>query len=99
NQWTQVAVVMDGRQGILYVNGQAVAVNNSVNLLPSDLGAVNCNLRKSAFATDPYFAGRLSAFRLNSSPLSLAAIIAPIPAITQPTNGSLFAGGQIVDYA
>ena len=39
NTWTHVAVTLDGRQGILYLNGQAVAVNNSVNLLPSDLGA------------------------------------------------------------
>jgi hypothetical protein len=99
NQWTQLAVVMDGRQGILYLNGQAVAVNNSVNLLPSDLGATNCNFGKSAFSADPYFGGRLSAFRLNSSPLSLAAIVAPVPAITQPTNGALFAGGELVSYA
>ena len=44
DQWTQVAVVMDGRQGMLYLNGNAVAVNNSVDLLPSDIGATNCGL-------------------------------------------------------
>ena len=99
NTWTHVAVVMDGREGILYVNGNAVAVNNSVNLLPSDIGSTNCNLGKSQFPADPYFNGRLSAMRLNSLPLSLAQIIAPLPAISAPTNGSLFAGGAPLDFA
>ena len=71
NQWTHVAVVMDGRQGILYLNGSAVAVNNSVNLLPSDIAPTNCNFGKSQFSNDPYFNGRLSAMRLNSSALPL----------------------------
>jgi hypothetical protein len=99
NQWTHVAVVMDGRQGILYLNGSAVAVNNSVNLLPSDIASTNCNFGKSQYPSDPYFNGQLSAMRLNSSALSLAEIIAPTPAITQPTNGSLFAGGQTLSFA
>jgi arabinan endo-1,5-alpha-L-arabinosidase len=99
NQWSYVAVVMDGRQGTLYLNGSAVAVNNSVNLLPSDIAPTNCNFGKSQYPTDPYFNGRLSAMRLNSSALSLAEIIAPTPVITQPTNGSLFAGGQALSFA
>jgi arabinan endo-1,5-alpha-L-arabinosidase len=99
NQWTHLAVVMDGRQGILYVNGNAVAVNNSVNLLPSDIGATNCNFGKSQFSADPYFNGRLSALRLNSAALSLAQLRAPVPVMTQPTNGSLFAGGQALNFA
>jgi hypothetical protein len=99
NRWTHLAVVMDGRQGILYVNGNAVAVNNSVNLLPSDIAATNCNFGKSQFVADPYFNGRLSAMRLISSALSLAQLVAPVPIMTQPTNGSLFAGGQALTYA
>jgi hypothetical protein len=98
-QWEHVAVVMDGRQGILYLNGNAVAVNNSVNLLPSDIGSTNCNFGKSEFTADPYFNGRLSALRLNSSALSLARLIAPLPVITQPTNGALFAGGTALNFA
>lgn len=99
NQWTHLAVVLDGRQGILYLNGNSVAVNNSVNLLPSDLASTNCNFGKSQFPADPYFNGRLSAIHLNSSALSLAQLVAPLPAITQPTNGSLFAGGQALGFA
>lgn len=99
SQWLHFAVVMDGRQGILCLNGNAVAVNNSVNLLPSDIGSTNCYFGRSEFPADPYFNGRLSALRLNSSALSLLQIIAPQPVITQPVEGSLFAGGQQLDFA
>lgn len=99
NQWAHVAVVMDGRQGILYLNGNAVAVNNSVNLLPSDLGPTNCYFGRSEFPADPYFNGRMSAMRLNSSALSRAQIVAPTPVITQPTNGTLFAGNSTINFA
>ncbi|HVM47270.1 MAG TPA: LamG-like jellyroll fold domain-containing protein, partial [Candidatus Acidoferrum sp.] len=51
-QWTHIAVVMDGRQGTLYLNGSAVAVNNSVNLLPSDVASTNCNFGKSQYPGD-----------------------------------------------
>jgi hypothetical protein len=74
-------------------------VNNSVNLLPSDIASTNCNLGKSQFPNDPYFNGRLSSIRLNSTALSLSQILAPVPAITRPTNGSLFSGGQALNFA
>ena len=99
NQWTHVAVVMDGRQGLLYFNGSAVAVNNSVNLLPSDLGATNCYLGRSEFSADPYFNGRLSALRLNSAAVPIAQLVAPAPMLDQPTNGSLFIGGAPILFA
>jgi Glycosyl hydrolases family 43/Concanavalin A-like lectin/glucanases superfamily len=99
NQWTHVAVVMNGREGILYINGQEVAVNDSVNLLPSDIGATNCNFGKSQFSADPYFNGRLSDMELNSAALPVGQIIGPSAAITRPAPGTLFAGGQTVDFA
>ena len=98
-QWNHIAVVLDGREGILYLNGNAVAVNNGVNLLPSDIGSTDCYFGKSQFPSDPTFNGRLSAMRLDSSAEPLAQIIAPVPAITQPTNGTLFAGGWLLDFA
>src|SRR6185437_1809327 len=98
-QWTHVAVVMDGNEGILYLNGQAVAVNNSVNLLPSDITPTNCYFGRSEFSADPYFNGRMSALRLNSSALSLAQMIAPQPVITLPATGSLFTGGEQLNFA
>ena len=99
NQWTHMAVVMNGREGLLYLNGQAVAVNNSVNLLPSDIGATNCNFGKSQFSTDPYFTGRMSDLSLNSSALPVGIMIGPVATILQPAAGALFAGGQTVNFA
>jgi len=99
NQWVPFAVVMNGREGILYVNGAAVAVNNSVNLLPSDLAPTNVNLGKSKYPTDPYFNGRLSDVRLNSAAVPLAQMLSPLPAILQPSDFSLFAGGTIINYS
>lgn len=97
--WTHVAVALDGRQGILYVNGKAVAVNNSINLLPSDLGANNNNFGKSQFTADPYFNGELDSVKVNSRTLSPAAIFAPTVAITQPALGALYSGGSAIAYA
>ncbi len=93
NRWVQVAVTMNGREGILCLNGDAVGVNNSVNLLPSDIAGTNCVLGKSQFSADPYFDGQISAVRLNSKVLSRAELVAPQPLILQPTNTTKFAGG------
>ncbi len=99
NQWIPFAVVMNGREGILYLNGTAVAVNNSVNLLPSDLAPTKVNLGKSEFSADPYFNGRLSDVRLNSAAVPMAQLLAPLPTITQPVDLSLFAGGSPIDFS
>jgi arabinan endo-1,5-alpha-L-arabinosidase len=99
NQWTLVSVVMDGREGILYLNGSAVAVNNSVNLLPSDIGGAQCYLGKSQYPTDPTFYGMMSDLSLNSSPLSLTELIAPVPTIVLPTNGTLYSNGSTLTYS
>ena len=99
SQWVPFVVVMDGKEGILYLNGAAVAVNNSVNLLPSDLDPTNVNLGKSEFPADPYFNGRLSDVRLNSAAVPLAQLLAPLPAIMQPSDLSLFAGGSPIDFS
>jgi len=98
-QWVHVAVTLNGREGILYLNGDAVAVNNSVNLLPSDIAGTNCVLGRSQFSADPYFDGRLSALRLNSRVLSRAELVAPQPIILQPTNTTKFAGGTSLGFA
>lgn len=99
NQWVPFAVVMNGREGILYLNGTAVAVNNSVNLLPSDLASTNVNFGKSEFPADPYFNGRLSDLRLNSAAVPFSQLLAPLPAILEPTNSALFAGGSPIDFS
>jgi hypothetical protein len=70
NTWTHVGIVMDGRESILYLNGNAVAVNNSVNLLPADVVANKCYFGRSEFGADPYLNGQLDSVYLNSSPLT-----------------------------
>lgn len=92
--WTSFSVVMNGREGVLYVNNQAVGVNNSVNLLPSDIGAGAGYLGKSDFPADPYFAGEMSDFALNSQPLTLA----EINAVRVALKASLSAGSLVLSW-
>jgi hypothetical protein len=99
NQWVPFAVVMNGKEGILYLNGSAVAVNNSINLLPSDLVPSNVNLGKSEFPADPYFDGRLSDVRLSSAAVPFTQMLAPLPAIVEPSDLSLFVGGSPIDFS
>jgi len=98
-QWVHVAVTMNGREGILYLNGNAVGVNNSINLLPSDIAGTNCTFGKSQFSADPYFDGQLSAMRLDSRVLSRAELLAPQPLILLPANTTRFAGGTWLGFA
>src|ERR1700690_3869783 len=70
NVWTHVAVTLDGRQAVMFINGQAIAVNSSVNLLPSDvLGPANY-LGRSQFTAgpnpDPYFSGQMDSVQISS---------------------------------
>ena len=97
--WTHLAVVFDGKQGILYTNGRVAVVNHSINLLPSDANATRGYLGKSQFSADAYFHGQLDAFRLNSLPLAPAALFAPRPVIALPVPGTLFAGGDVITYS
>ncbi|HXU77878.1 MAG TPA: LamG-like jellyroll fold domain-containing protein, partial [Methylomirabilota bacterium] len=97
NVWTHVAVSLDGRQGILYINGRAVTVNNSVNLLPSDVAATKNYFGKSQFIADAYFNGQLDSVKINARALSSQAITAPVPLITLPVVGALYQGGGTVD--
>lgn len=96
--WTHVAVVLDGRQGILYTNGYPAAINYSVNLLPSDIPATRNYFGRSQFSGDAYFNGRLDSIRLDSRGLSPAELFAPAPVIAQPALGTLYSGGQAVSY-
>jgi len=76
NVWTHVAVTLDGRQAILFINGQAVAVNASVNLLPSDVAGSANYLGDSQFSADPYFNGQVDSVQISSQTLPLEQITA-----------------------
>jgi hypothetical protein len=76
NVWTHVAVALDGRQAVMYVNGQAVAVNSSVNLLPSDVSGSANYLGRSQFTADPYFSGQMDSVQIASLNLPIEQITA-----------------------
>jgi hypothetical protein len=69
NTWTHFAVTLDGGEGILYLNGRAEAVNNCIDLLPADLGAVNLYFGRSQYSADPYLNAQIDSFRLHSEAL------------------------------
>ncbi|WP_433943977.1 family 43 glycosylhydrolase [Paenibacillus sp. SN-8-1] len=59
NEWSHVAVTLEGNTGKLYVNGKLVATNTGMSFNPKELKAVEAYLGKSRFAADAYFGGRL----------------------------------------
>ncbi|RAR42891.1 family 43 glycosylhydrolase [Paenibacillus sp. MDMC362] len=64
NEWTHVAVTLQGDAGKLYVNGQVVASGDHMKLNPNELLATEAYLGKSRFAADPYFNGSLDEVRI-----------------------------------
>ena len=80
NRWTHLAVALDGRQAIIFMNGRAVAVNSSVNLLPSDVIGTANYLGRSQFAVasppDPYLNGRLDSVQIAAQCLPIEQITA-----------------------
>jgi hypothetical protein len=99
NVWTHLAVVLDGKQGILYLNGEAVAINNGVNLLPADVAASGCWLGRSHYPADAYFNGWLDSLRLNSRALPPEELFAPTPVLLQPAVSRLFSGGDQISFS
>jgi hypothetical protein len=85
NVWTHMAVALDGRQAVMFVNGQAVAVNASVNLLPSDVAGTANYLGRSQFA-DPYFSGQMDSVQISSQTLPIEQITASSIGLSPATS-------------
>lgn len=68
NTWCHVAVTLDGHEGVMYLNGEAVATN-SVTIRPWEMQARTNDIGRSKFA-DPGFAGCISSFRIFANALS-----------------------------
>jgi hypothetical protein len=71
-----VAVALDGWQAVMFVNGQAVSVNASVNLLPSDVAGSANYFGRSQFSADPYFNGEMDSVEVSSLTLPIEQITA-----------------------
>jgi Glycosyl hydrolases family 43/Concanavalin A-like lectin/glucanases superfamily len=87
NVWTHVAVTLDGRQAVLFVNGQAVAVNSSVNLLPSDVLGPENFLGRSQSPANPYFSGQMDSVQISSQALPIEQITASSINISSTGSG------------
>ncbi len=74
--WTHVAVTLNGSEAVMYVNGQAVAVNASVYALPSDVAGTQNFLGRSQFSSDPYFNGQMDSVQISSRTLPVEQITA-----------------------
>jgi len=68
NTWCHVAVTLDGEQGIIYFNGEAVA-SNSITIRPWEIQAQNNYIGKSQWP-DPGFEGCIASFRVFADALS-----------------------------
>jgi hypothetical protein len=86
NTWTHVAVAIDGRQAVMFVNGQAVAVNASVNLLPSDVAGAANYLGRSQFS-DPLYYGQMDSVQIASRTMTVEEITASSLGITNGPSG------------
>ncbi len=70
--WCHVAVTLDGEQGVIYFNGEAVA-SNSVSIRPWEIQARNNYVGKSQWP-DPGFDGRIASFRVFAHALTPAEV-------------------------
>lgn len=59
NEWTHVAVTLEGNTGKLYVNGEVVTTSDQMTFNPKELATTDAYLGKSRYAADPYLNGSL----------------------------------------
>lgn len=69
--WKHVATVLSGTTAILYEDGKEIARNDNVTLKPSSLGQTTGNyIGRSLYASDAYFKGQVSDFRIYNRALA-----------------------------
>ncbi|MCM3781771.1 family 43 glycosylhydrolase [Neobacillus mesonae] len=70
NEWTHVAVTMEGNTGRLYLNGEVVASSNQITFNPNELTTTDAYLGKSRYAADPYLNGSLDEVKVFNKALT-----------------------------
>ncbi len=68
DEWTHIAVTLDGEKGVIYVNGEKVESSN-INYVPNDIDIEEFWLGKSQF-DDPNLNGRLDDLKIYKRALS-----------------------------
>ncbi|WP_120521249.1 beta-L-arabinofuranosidase domain-containing protein [Arthrobacter celericrescens] len=96
NEWSHVAVSLDGQAGTLYVNGKQAGRNNALTLTPAQLGSLaNVWLGRSQY-NDPVFAGTYQDVNIWSSALTAAQLEELAAA---PASGTSAGNGDVVSLA
>jgi len=70
NSWCHVAVTLDGKTGLIYLNGNPVGTNTALTLRPWQTLSHSNYLGKSQFPADPLFSGKIASFRILGRALS-----------------------------
>ncbi|MGJ7501308.1 LamG-like jellyroll fold domain-containing protein [Variovorax sp. ZT5P49] len=74
-RWVHLAVTLSGSTGTLYLDGNIVGTDSTMDFAPYQLGETPDNwLGRSPYASDPYFKGAVQDFRLYSGALTQAEI-------------------------
>ena len=90
NQWSHVAIVVNGNVGTLYVNGTAVGTNNNITIHPSDLGNTTQNWIGRSQYGDPLLRATVDDFNIYGRALSADDITA--------LAGGAAGTGDVADY-
>ncbi|GIP16183.1 hypothetical protein J40TS1_18250 [Paenibacillus montaniterrae] len=70
NQWQHIAVTIEDKTAIIYINGIEVLKNTNLTITPDQLGATSANyIGKSQYSSDPNYVGKIEDFRIYSRAL------------------------------
>ncbi len=94
NQWTHIAVTLLDDTATLFINGSAVATNNTITLNPTDVGLTYNYIAKSQWP-DPFFSGMIDDFRIYDHALSKTEVAA-ITSFAKNQNSPYFTTNPII---